>query len=123
MRQHHPTPLDLITVETGSGLAVGADDRQLAAARNREARMITGIEGFLKCNKPGARWIDTPNGEVPFCGCGKIIVDGRRSDGASSFLHFFAHDPITGSLELEILRRRFTAVAGNFELDLLAFIE
>jgi hypothetical protein len=88
MRQHHPTPLDLITVETGSCLAMGADDRQFAGARNREARMITGIEGFLKCNKPGARWIDTPNGEVPFCGCSKIIVDGRRSDG-NSFLHFF----------------------------------
>jgi hypothetical protein len=89
MRQHHPTPLDLIAVETGRGLTMGADDRQLAGARDREARMITGIEGFLKCTKPGARWIDTPNGEVPFGGCSKIIVDGRRSDGASSFLHFF----------------------------------
>jgi hypothetical protein len=88
MGQHHLTPLDLIAVETRRGFAIWAVDRQLAGARNRAGRLITGISRFLKCNEPGARWIETPNGEVPFCGCGKIIVDARRSDSASSSFFF-----------------------------------
>jgi hypothetical protein len=35
----------------------------------------------------------------------------------------FERYPVTGLFDLEIFRRRFSAVAYNFELDLLAFIK
>jgi hypothetical protein len=120
--QHHLTPLDLMTAETSRGLAMGADDGWLAGDRNLEVRMVTRIDGFLKCNKPCARWMSAPNGEVPLRRCTKIIVGARQSDGASPF-RMFERYPVTGLFDLEIFRRRFSAVAYNFELDLLAFIE
>ena len=117
--QHHLTPLDLMTAETSRGLAMWADDGWLAGDRNLEVRMVTRIDGFLKCNKPCARWMSAPNGEVPLRRCTKIIVGARQSDGASPF-RMFERYPVTGLFDLEIFRRRFSAVAYNFELDLPA---
>jgi hypothetical protein len=75
----------------------------------------------LKCNETRTRRIGASNGEVPLCHCTKRIVGARWSDGASPFL--FERYPVTRSLDLKILRRRFSAVAYDLELDLLAFIE
>src|SRR5712691_9880979 len=83
--------------------------------------MVIRIDGFLKCNKPCARWISAPNGEVPLCRCTKIVVGARWSDDASHSV--CGRYPVTRSLDLKILRRRFSAVAYDLELDLLAFIE
>src|SRR6266852_7323483 len=88
MRQHNLTPLDLIVAETSSDLAMWTNDGRLAGDRNPQVRIVTLIDGFLKCNKPCARWIGAPNGEVPLCRCTKIIVGARRSDGASPFRLF-----------------------------------
>src|SRR5258706_7392540 len=38
-------------------------------------------------------------------------------------LSLFGYYPVTKSLDLEVLRRRFSAVAYDLELDLLAFVE
>jgi hypothetical protein len=52
----------------------------------------------------------------------RVIVGARRSDGASAF-RLFGRYPVTRSLDLKILRRRFSAVAYDFEFDLLSLIE
>src|SRR6266852_5263625 len=122
MRQHNLTPLDLIVAETSSDLAMWTNDGRLASDRNPQVRIVTLIDGFLKCNEPCAHEISAPNGEVPLCRCTKIIVGARRSDGASPF-RLFGRYPVARSLDLKILRRRFSAVAYDLELDLLAFIE
>jgi hypothetical protein len=121
MRQHNLTPLDLILAETSRDLAMWTNDGRLAGDRDPEVRIVTLIDGFLKCNEPCARQIGAPNGEVPLCRCIKIIVGARRSDGASPFR--CGRCPDTRSLDLKILRRRFSAVAYDLELDLLAFVE
>src|SRR5712671_5846999 len=84
MRQHNLTPLDLIVAETSSDLAMWTNDGRLAGDRNPQVRIVTLMDGFLKCNEPCAHQIGAPNGEVPLCRCTKIIV-GARQSGASPF--------------------------------------
>jgi len=55
MRQHNLTPLDLIVAETSSDLAMWTNDGRLAGDRNPQVRIVTLIDGFLKCNEPCAR--------------------------------------------------------------------
>jgi hypothetical protein len=50
------------------------------------------------------------------------MVGARPSDGVSPF-RLFGRYRITKSLDLKILRRRFSTVAYDLKLDLLAFIE
>ena len=50
------------------------------------------------------------------------MVGALTSDGASLF-RLFGRYRVTKSLDLKILRRRFSAVAYDLELDLLALIE
>jgi hypothetical protein len=75
----------------------------------------------LKCDKTCARWIGAPNGQVPLCHIIKGLVDARRFDDASPFL--IERWPVPRSLDPKILGRRFSTIADNLELDLLAFIE
>src|SRR5262249_51496351 len=67
IRQHYLTPLDLIVAKTSRYLAIRTSDRRIAGDRNPELWIVTLIDGLLKCNKPCARWITAPNGEVPLC--------------------------------------------------------
>jgi hypothetical protein len=55
MRQHNLTPLDLIAAETSRDLAMWTNDGRIAGDRNPQVRIVTLIDGFLKCNKPSAR--------------------------------------------------------------------
>jgi hypothetical protein len=50
LRQHYPTPLNLIAAKTGRRLAIGADDARLAGNRNPQVWAITWIDTFLKCD-------------------------------------------------------------------------
>jgi hypothetical protein len=54
LAQHHQTALDLIAAKTSDRFAMWADDRRLAGDRNPQVRVITGIEGPLKGDKPRA---------------------------------------------------------------------
>src|SRR5215475_802117 len=83
MQQHNSTSLDLIEAKTNRDLAMWTNDGRLASDLDPQLQMVIRIDGLLKSNKPGARWISAPHGEVPLCRYSRIVVGARRSDDAS----------------------------------------
>jgi hypothetical protein len=55
IRQHNLTPLNLIVVETSRDLAMWTNDGRITGDRNPQVRIVSLIDGFLKCNKPGTQ--------------------------------------------------------------------
>jgi hypothetical protein len=55
IRQHNLTPLDVIVAETSRDLAMRTNDGRITCDRDRQVRIITLVDGFLKCNKPSAQ--------------------------------------------------------------------
>jgi hypothetical protein len=49
------TPFNLIVAETSRDLAMWTNDKRIAGDRDPQIRIVSLIDGFLKCNKPRAQ--------------------------------------------------------------------